>query len=87
MLVACWSVKGGVGTSVVAASLALLLARDAAPGAVLADLAGDAPAVLGLPEPAGPGVAGLIDAWPGGRTERPGRARGEAAPGRGERAP
>ena len=30
MLVACWSAKGGVGTTVVAASLALLLARRAA---------------------------------------------------------
>jgi MinD-like ATPase involved in chromosome partitioning or flagellar assembly len=61
MLVACWSVKGGVGTTVVAASLALLLARRR-PGAVLADLAGDAPAVLGLPEPDTPGLAGWLAA-------------------------
>ena len=61
MLVACWSVKGGVGTTVVAASLALLLARRG-PGAVLADLAGDAPAVLGLPEPDTPGLAGWLAA-------------------------
>ena len=27
MLIACWSVKGGSGTTVVAAALALLLAR------------------------------------------------------------
>jgi hypothetical protein len=52
VLIACWSTKGGVGTSVVAAALALLLGRTADRGAVLADLAGDAPAVLGLPEPA-----------------------------------
>jgi len=60
MLVACWSVKGGVGTTVVAASLALLLARRVGPGVVLADLAGDGPAVLGLPEPDSPGLAGWL---------------------------
>ncbi|HYZ98231.1 MAG TPA: hypothetical protein VE575_05725 [Acidimicrobiales bacterium] len=62
MLVACWSVKGGVGTSVVAASLALLLARRARSGVVLADLAGDVPAVLGVPEPESPGLAGWLAA-------------------------
>jgi hypothetical protein len=39
----------------VAASLALL-AASAPGGALLVDLAGDVPAVLGLPEPRGPGV-------------------------------
>ena len=62
MLIACWSTKGGVGTSVVAAALALLLGRTAGRGVVLADLAGDAPAVLGLPEPASPGLAGWLSA-------------------------
>jgi MinD-like ATPase involved in chromosome partitioning or flagellar assembly len=62
MLVACWSVKGGVGTTVVAASLALLLGRRGGPGIVLADLAGDGPAVLGLPEPESPGLAGWLAA-------------------------
>jgi hypothetical protein len=62
MLVACWSVKGGVGTTVVAASLALLLVRRGGPGVVLADLAGDGPAVLGLPEPDSPGLAGWLAA-------------------------
>lgn len=61
MLIACWSAKGGSGTTVVAASLASLLARSS-PGAVLADLAGDVPAVLGLPEPDGPGLAQWLDA-------------------------
>jgi hypothetical protein len=59
MLFTCWSVKGGSGTSVVAASLALVLARSAAatPAPVtLVDLDGDAPAVLGLAPPSGPGV-------------------------------
>jgi MinD-like ATPase involved in chromosome partitioning or flagellar assembly len=56
VVTALWSVKGGSGTSVVAAALALLLARRE--GAALAvDLAGDLPAVLGLPEPDGPGLA------------------------------
>lgn len=62
MLVACWSSKGGAGTTVVAASLALLLARRDPGGALLADLAGDAPAVLGLPEPTSPGLAGWLAA-------------------------
>ena len=61
MLVACWSAKGGAGTTVIAASLSLLLARRAG-GAVLADLGGDAPAALGLPEPGGPGLAGWLAA-------------------------
>lgn len=60
MYISCWSVKGGSGTTVVAATLALLLAADPPGGTtgsvLLADLAGDAPAVLGLPEPVGDGV-------------------------------
>jgi cellulose biosynthesis protein BcsQ len=55
VLTCCWSVKGGSGTTVVAASLALL-AASASHDALLVDLAGDAPAALGLPEPSGPGV-------------------------------
>jgi len=62
MLIACWSSKGGSGTTVVAASLSLLLSRREPGGAVLADLAGDAPAALGLPEPASPGLAGWLGA-------------------------
>lgn len=46
----------------VAAALALLLAHREPSGAVLADLAGDAPAALGLPEPASPGLAGWLAA-------------------------
>ncbi|HZN13288.1 MAG TPA: hypothetical protein VFB78_03390 [Acidimicrobiales bacterium] len=63
MVIACWSVKGGSGTTVVAAGLALRLARSS-PGVVLADLAGDAPAALGQPEPAGPGLADWLAAGP-----------------------
>jgi hypothetical protein len=57
VLIACWSAKGGSGTTAVSAALALQLARKSAAGAVIADLAGDVPAVLGLPDPAGPGLA------------------------------
>lgn len=60
MLVTCWSSKGGSGTTVVAAALATLLAAGAG-SALLVDLGGDLPAVLGLPEP----VAGLTG-WAGG---------------------
>lgn len=56
MLHTLWSVKGGSGVSVTSASLALGLARQAR-RTVLVDLAGDQPAVLGLPEPTGPGVS------------------------------
>jgi MinD-like ATPase involved in chromosome partitioning or flagellar assembly len=62
MLVACWSSKGGAGTTVVAATLAVLLARRSAQGALVADLAGDVPAALGLPDADGPGVAGWLAA-------------------------
>lgn len=64
MLVACWSSKGGAGTTVVATAFALLLARRVEGGAVLADLAGDVPAVLGLAEPDDPGIAGWLAAGP-----------------------
>ena len=64
MLVACWSAKGGAGTTVVAATLALVLGRNGADGALLADLAGDAPAALGLSDPENPGLAGWLSAGP-----------------------
>jgi MinD-like ATPase involved in chromosome partitioning or flagellar assembly len=50
VLVTCWSVKGGSGTSVVAASLAVVAARRQP--SLLVDLAGDSAAILGLAEPA-----------------------------------
>jgi MinD-like ATPase involved in chromosome partitioning or flagellar assembly len=54
VLIACWSPKGGSGTTVVACGLALVLARSTS--VAIADLAGDVPATLGLPEPEGPGL-------------------------------
>ena len=58
MLIACWSPKGGSGTTVIACGLAAALARSGpSAGALLVDLSGDATAVLGVPEPEGPGLA------------------------------
>ena len=62
MLVACWSSKGGAGTTVVASSLALLLARRDPLGALLVDVAGDVPAALGLADSPGPGLADWLAA-------------------------
>ena len=73
MLVACWSAKGGSGTTVVAVALASVLARTSPTGALLVDLDGDVPAVLGLPEPDSPGVAGWLAAGPEVPTDALGR--------------
>ncbi|HEX7166557.1 MAG TPA: cellulose synthase operon protein YhjQ/BcsQ, partial [Acidimicrobiales bacterium] len=62
MLLACWSVKGGSGTTVVAAGLALVLARRRPDGVLLTDLAGDLPAVFGLPPDTLSGVSDWIAA-------------------------
>jgi len=51
--IVCWSAKGGSGTTVVAAALALVSPLPA----LLVDLADDAPAALGLPDHTGQGVA------------------------------
>lgn len=57
MFVSLWSAKGGVGTTVVAAALAVLLAAGGDGDVLLVDLAGEVPAALGLPDPEGPGLA------------------------------
>ena len=62
MLIACWSPKGGSGTTVAAALLALVLGRTSPGPAVLADLTGDLPAVLGAAEPGGPGLGDWLGA-------------------------
>ena len=72
MLIACWSTKGGSGTTVVAAALARVLAESSGREVLLADLGGDCPAVLGLPDPAGPGVSEWLAA---GDTAAPGSLR------------
>jgi len=53
MVTVCWAAKGGSGATVVAATLALRAGR----AALLVDLDGDLPAVLGVAEPDRPGVA------------------------------
>ena len=70
-MICCWAPKGGSGTSVVAAALAVTLAREPM-GALLVDLAGDQPAVLGCAQPAGPGIAD----WLVGGAEAPPDALG-----------
>jgi len=52
MITVCWAAKGGSGTTVVAAAMAIAGSDPT----LLIDLAGDVPAVLGIPEPDGPGV-------------------------------
>ncbi len=61
MYVACWSVKGGSGTSVVAALAARRWAAVTDAGALLVDLCGDAAGLLGVPEPTTPGVADWLN--------------------------
>lgn len=61
MVIACWAVKGGVGTTVTAVATACAVGTPERP-ALVVDLASDVPACLGVPEPAGPGVAEWLDA-------------------------
>jgi MinD-like ATPase involved in chromosome partitioning or flagellar assembly len=65
VLIACWSTKGGSGTTVVSAALASVLAETSAREVLLADLGGDCPAVLGLPDPDGPGLSDWLAAGGG----------------------
>ena len=82
MLIACWSPKGGSGTTVIACGLAAVLSRSSAPrGALLADLSGDASTVLGVAEPTGPGLAEWLAAGPDIGATALGRLEVEAAAG------
>jgi hypothetical protein len=80
VLTCCWSAKGGSGTTVVAAALALLAASSPA-GALLVDMAGDAPAALGLPPAAPPGARDWLTADPPAEAEALDHLRLTAAPG------
>jgi hypothetical protein len=60
MLTLCWSPKGGSGTTVVAAALALVSAHREP--TLLLDLGGDVPAALGSTVHAEPGVFDWLDA-------------------------
>lgn len=53
MIILCRSVKGGSGTTVVAAALGLLLSARHRGGGHIVDLSGDLPAALGIAEPDG----------------------------------
>jgi hypothetical protein len=64
MLISCWALKGGSGTTVVAVALASLLGHRHDGGALLVDLAGDVPAALGQPERPGAGVVDWLAAGP-----------------------
>jgi hypothetical protein len=64
VLISCWSVKGGSGTTVVSVAMALDLVRSSDTPVVLADLGGDVPLVLGMPETHGPGLAEWVAAGP-----------------------
>lgn len=83
MLIACWSVKGGTGTTVISAALALLLARSG--GAVAADLTGDLSLVLGAGSgvPSGVGLAPWTTAGPGVPADALERIVAPVAPGLG----
>ena len=83
MLIACWSVKGGSGTTVVAAALGLLLAAADPRGARLVDLGGDLPAALGVADPQGPGVAEWLAAGDDVAGDALSRLEVEVSPGLG----
>lgn len=81
MLLALWSPKGGSGTSVFAAALALVLARGEHGGCRLADLDGDQPAIFGLGSDPELGLLDWLAAGPDAPTEALDRLAVEAAPG------
>jgi hypothetical protein len=56
LVLVCWSVGGGAGTSVVVAGLAVAASVQGG-GVLVVDLGGDQPVIFGVPEPDGPGVA------------------------------
>jgi MinD-like ATPase involved in chromosome partitioning or flagellar assembly len=80
VLIACWSPKGGSGTTVVSAALSLVLAETRG-ATLLVDLAGDVPAALGLPEPDGPGLSDWLAAGADVPNDALSRLEVDAAPG------
>ena len=59
-VIVCWSLKGGSGTTVVSAALALTLAQRNNSTVRIVDLAGDIPSALGIAEPSGDGVTNWL---------------------------
>ena len=83
MIIWYWSVKGGVGTSVVAAATAIRLASDDRE-ATLVDLTGDQPALLGMiagAVPSEPGIGDWVAAGDGVAADAIGRLLEDVAPG------
>ena len=83
MIIWYWSVKGGVGTSVVAAATAIRLASEDRE-ATLVDLAGDQPALLGMiagAVPSEPGIGDWVAAGDGVAADAIGRLLEDVAPG------
>ena len=78
-----WSVKGGVGTSVVAAATAIRLASEDH-DTTLVDLTGDQPALLGMiagAMPSEPGIGDWVAAGDGVAADAIGRLLEDVAPG------
>ena len=83
MIIWYWSVKGGVGTSVVAAATAVRLASEDRE-TTLVDLTGDQPALLGMIAGAGPpepGIGDWVAAGDGVAADAIGRLLEDVAPG------
>ena len=64
-ITAVYATKGGQGVTTTAAALAILTARTGA-RTLLVDTAHDQPAILGLPDPTGPGLGDYLQ--PASRT-------------------
>jgi hypothetical protein len=60
----CWAAKGGSGTTVVTATLALACSTES----LLVDLDGELPAVLGIERPSGQGIADWLASDASART-------------------
>ncbi|MYK76853.1 MAG: ArsA family ATPase, partial [Acidimicrobiaceae bacterium] len=83
MIIWYWSVKGGVGTSVVAAATAVRLASEDRE-TTLVDLTGDQPALLGMiagAAPPEPGIGDWVAAGDGVAADAIGRLLEDVAPG------
>ncbi len=83
MIIWYWSVKGGVGTSVVAAATAVRLASEDRE-TTLVDLTGDQPALLGMiagTSPSEPGVGDWVAAGDGVAADAIGRLLEDVSPG------
>ncbi len=91
MLIACWSPKGGTGTTVVSCGLGLVLSRSgssgrpmsgrSSAGVLVADLSGDVPAVLGVPTSRAPGLGDWLAAGADVPADALARLEIEAGPG------